>query len=143
VSTFINLQTNPSQYKMLGLDFWSYKQTCRELVAQRALRPTRPLQFVHFPMAGTHQHHVSHFAGLRRLTHLLFFDGLLNTERVHEKVFYRLLRALIDRMREGEVVYLHADQDTPILPLIGAALLCTLPLGQLQIVLITYLLITL
>lgn len=96
VSTFINLQTKPSQYKMLGLDFWSYKQTCRELVAQRALRPTRPLQFVHFPMA----------------------------ERVHEKVFYRLLRALIDRMREGEVVYLHADQDTPILPLIGAALLC-------------------
>jgi hypothetical protein len=54
VTTFINLQTNPSQYKMLGLDFWSYKQTCRELVAQRSLRPRSPLQFVHFPMAGTY-----------------------------------------------------------------------------------------
>lgn len=54
----------------------------------------------------------------------------MNIERVHEKVFYRLLRALIDRMREGEVVYLHADQDSPILPLISAALLCTLPLRE-------------
>ena len=50
---------------------------------------------------------------------------------MHEKVFYRLLRALIDRMREGEVVYLHADQDSPILFLISAALLCTLPLREL------------
>lgn len=121
VSTFINLQTNPSQYKMIGLDFWSYKQTCRELVAQRALRPTRPLQFLHCPAPGAFETIIS----IILLCTSLSLSDLPDADAIKEKTFYQLVELVISRMRAGEVIYLHADQDSPVLPLVCAFLLST------------------
>lgn len=100
VTTFVNLQCNASHYRMLGLDFWSYKESCNELLAGEEIDVKQPLRFLHFPIVD---------------------DGVVDND-----IMVPFLQGLLCRISKGEVLYVHDNEGNAATASVVACLLAML-----------------